>query len=409
MLKAKYRELVSAYLDGELTPPEKAEALRLIADNPEAGQLHAAFSAIRGSIREAALETPIINVHSAVLARLNSVRPAVKPLPSRRNAFLWSGVAASLFAIVGLASFNVFFNPKHDTLANRNKSVNTAILPPSPLTVIEEGDVPSRVVIQPKLPDNKQAVELAEVLPPPRPAHSGEGIVTAPAKPDFDIVRTESNGRLSLLMSLRDLEKDTANQKLKAELGKDDIIRIDLFCRDLAKSQEQLTAALKSKGLTGHIDGNIAERLKRKNLGEIIFFSETLSTQEMASLLQQLSKDDANRAAKNKDDALFSSLVVIPHQSADVDRLSRSIGVPMNQLKLPRKAAVLDPKQSLEANTASKLAQGLKPGRNQFVAVPYYYGEKGAAAPGKEVKLFMEQRGEAKANAKPLILILRQS
>ena len=44
----------------------------------------------------------------------------------------------------------------------------------------------------------------------------------------------------------------------------------------------------------------------------------------------------------------------------------------------------------------------------QFIAVPYFAADRGLAIQGKEAKLFLDQRGEAKPNSKPLILILRQ-
>ncbi|QVL30527.1 hypothetical protein KIH39_16910 [Telmatocola sphagniphila] len=403
MLKAKDRELISAYIDGELNPAEKASALRLIAENPEAGQLHAAFLTMRGAIRRATEETRPISVQNRVIQKLNSVKPANVGRTARRIRTIVA-IAASLLLFAGVGIFYSNKGSPGDLAKQSKPELRVVQIPTVPEITPETVSSPQLVQI-PRAETNREALPTAEILPAPREV---DEILANPFRSEVQF-NIAPSGRLPLLFPLKDLEQDYPFKKLVTELSREEIVRVDIFTRDIAKASETLQTALKARNLVGHVDSRIAEAFKRKQLLELVFFTESLNQSEIANLLQQLGKDDVLRASKTKEDTFFGSFVFFPHQVSDLERLSRSIGVPTAQLKLNRKVSTpIDPKQPLELNTGSRLTQGIRGNAkiaHQFLVVPL--SEKTNLLPSKESRQFLDQRGDNKPDVKPLIVILR--
>lgn len=398
-MNAQDRELLSAHHDGETTPAERERVQTLLRTDPEARALLASFGVIRATFADLKLE-PAPSIKAGVLCRLSTVSPnrTARRLPT----WLPAAVAASLFLLLGGAALVFFNQPKPDVAIKRMPGKNNVAAQLRPVeTAVEE---PATVVAK----NDKPVAPRIEILPVPQAVQGNGDILAAPTGIEFELSRAVTN-RVSIILPFKDLDQAYPAQKVREEIARDEIVRIDLFTKDLPKAHEQMLAALKGRGLAQHQDALLADKLKRKApTGDILYFSESLTAAELADLLQNLSKQDKARAARQKDEGLFDRIVLIPHQPYDTDRLARSMGVPGAALKLPRKhSPVIDSKLPLDQGTATKLANGFKKPDAQFLAVPYYAAEKGASVLGRETKTFLDARGEVKKDAKAVIVVVR--
>jgi hypothetical protein len=215
--------------------------------------------------------------------------------------------------------------------------------------------------------------------------------------------------RVSHLFDMHELAKDESmRKKLAAEMKKDELIRLDLFCQTTSKALDQVVAALRTRGVTAINDSFVQDRFKKKLPTEVMIFTDAMTPDEVAQLLTALGADDAKSGAGE-----FETLVAAPFLPADLDRLGRMLGAP-NVLPKPVKGKPqVDIRKPLPEGTANQLANALakmgsgspKPG-NVAVVVAYSPMNSNPAS-SKEIKQFLDRRGERKSEAKPLMLVLR--
>jgi hypothetical protein len=155
-------------------------------------------------------------------------------------------------------------------------------------------------------------------------------------------------------------------------------------------------------------DSFVQDRFKKKLPTEVMIFTDAMTPDEVAQLLTALGADDAKSGAGE-----FETLVAAPFLPADLDRLGRMLGAP-NVLPKPVKGKPqVDIRKPLPEGTANQLANALakmgsgspKPG-NVAVVVAYSPMNSNPAS-SKEIKQFLDRRGERKSEAKPLMLVLR--
>ncbi|MCE9531805.1 MAG: hypothetical protein K8T89_11880, partial [Planctomycetes bacterium] len=141
----------------------------------------------------------------------------------------------------------------------------------------------------------------------------------------------------------------------------DEVIRIDLFSKDSTRASEMLQAVLKARGQQIVVDAMVQDRLKKKLKGEYIFYTETLTADEIAQVLEQLGAEDRKLEQKKAGDGQFDKFMLAPFLAADLTELGKILGIPPAQIKLPKPKtmSVIDPRKSLESITAQQLATSL--------------------------------------------------
>jgi anti-sigma factor RsiW len=436
MIPANQRELLTAAVDGELTPAERKAAERLLRESAAARALFAQLKADAARLRKLPKASAPADLSDNVLATIRDRAMRPTPLPPARPAgrrFNWSALpvwanivtAAGVLLTITAGSY-LYFAASHDYLADQNRKMaakgRTAaeanaererpkadprgeVGPPS---VEPETARPTAVAVMPR------AVG-PEVGPLPREMPTD--LQTGPVKdvPEIESFQLDKI-RVSHFFTPQDLPADeAARKKLTDEMRKDELIRLDLFCRSSPKALEMAVAALKARGVTVLTDAFASEQLKKKNPPEVMIFTEGLTPEEVTKVLTAVGAEDAKRAGDGPGE--LDTLVAAPFLPADLTKLSRLLGVPNPEPKAPKGKAAVDIRKPLPEGTASQLASSLSklgsstpvPPKAERVAIVVAYGPVTNSSPAasREIKQFLDRRGDRKPDAKPLMLVLR--
>jgi hypothetical protein len=191
------------------------------------------------------------------------------------------------------------------------------------------------------------------------------------------------------LASLRSLDPE-AYQRLLRELSRDETHRIDVFCRDTVRALERLQTACKERGVKVLVDATAQEAAKRKLPVTFALYSDDLTGPEWVQLLQHLGAADQRAEDKRAGDGVFDQLVPMPLTGTDQKELAAWLGVDLVQTAPP------------------KAATG-RPGRvKNALLVPYSPINPLRPSPGsKEVKQYLDGRGERASGAVAVLLVLR--
>jgi hypothetical protein len=317
----------------------------------------------------------------------------------------------------------LYFAASQNYLASSNRGVasNRAAEQGSDLTVVlpPQGNNPSsprvrepEVAPAPRELDPALAQVGPESLPfPPRTVPSDYPLAT-PAGPEVEMIHA-IHLRLALILPLRDLDQAYPRQKLREEVAKDEVVRLELFCKDTARGLDLVQSALKGRGHALLVDALARRRLKDpKHSTEYVLYTECLTPDELVKLLEQLGAEDRKLEAKKSGDGLFDKFVLAPFQAADLDKLARLLGVPPAQVKMPgRKSAAIDVRRPISDGTGPMVAESLTknaPKQPQKMTLVLPYSPVTAKpAESKEIKQFVEKRGERKPGTTPVMLVLR--
>lgn len=434
MLPAHTQELLTAAVDGELTASERRLVDRILHESAEARALHAKLVTDARRLTDLPRITSSSDLAVNVLNIINERCITPTPLPvsrRKRNRFAETMLpftsmitAAVVLIAVSLGSYVYFVaSARHHANQQNSQAKNPGssnmidgdagsaakqVIPPLEELRVEIGP-PPREVEQTMVASRNTP---PEILPEPR-IFGPENIPASPVQPEnepFQVVKI----RLSLLLPLRELDQPYPRQKLREELKQDDVVRLDLFAKDCHRAADLLQAALKSQGHHLLIDGMIPERLKKKQRTEFVFFTECMSAEEIALLLEHLGAEDRKREAKKSGEGLFDKFMLAPFLAADSIDLAKLLGIPASHLKLPKMKATgsIDPLKPLESSTVNHLATSLTKGGNsrsneKTTLVLPYGGVRSNPQTSREIKTFLEKRGERKPGAVPMMLVLR--
>ncbi len=413
MLTARELELLTAAVDGALTPAQSRNFRSLLAAKPEATALFRALQTDAAKVR-AAVPPPIpASQVAAVLARIGSKarpRPA-RMAPSRRGLLLQYAVAASVFFTLCSASFWVFtardrhardrvqidrlpvLEPTSDAPEQNSVAVAQSIpkaKPTPPVELVDPFPKPDVVAIKP--------VEI-ELAPSPRSAIGdvvGSGIIENP-KP-----LTEVRLRLPFLFEASDFDTLDVQARLKLDLVQDPAYRLDLFTKNPVAALELLQSAAKQAGVNVSMDAKTQELLNRKVPVSVAFYLEGLTVAELGQLFSALGKQ-LQTAPKPMP---LGKAHLLPVGSTDLRDLKELFGVDLAPSRLPRNGG--EPK-SISADTLGKVTNSVKKvGDKAGIVVAYQpVNARTPPAQSKEIKGFLDKRGERKPGTVPLLIVLR--
>jgi hypothetical protein len=409
MLLDRDRELLTAYVDGELSARQQRHVLRLLRRSPEARKLlkqmqddarklrHLARTHLDRDLSETVVEA-IVTGHLAHNRRLQASAP--RPIPS------WVGLAAAaaVLFVIGVSSYLYFaasldHQPDTDGLTQRDKK-------PAPDKPNEKGPevLPAPIV---QVPKDKGAQPGETPKPPPGPivdkpkdSPKGQGgeppikppndelIITAPSMEMFEL-KTADVAPLFIL-KLREIDQEAARQKLVGELQKDSGFRLELPCKDGTRAFERLQAVLKANQVNLLIDQVAQGRLKKPNWKtNYVLFAEGLTPEEWARILQQLAAEDKKAETRKPSDPQFDRVVLTHMTKHDHKELSDLLGVDAAQLQTKPEAE----------------KPGAKPTEQTALALAY---NPVRPHPGStEVKRFLEGRKPVRAGTVQVLVVLR--
>ncbi len=465
MLPERCRQLLTAYVDGELTARQRRAVFRLLRRSREARHLLRHLQTDSRTLR-ALNNTPALEVDLSpdILQAIRDRRlvptappeaPAPRPatLPFRapaRHFPAWVGAAAAAAVLlaVGLGSFAYFLSGDRSTAppvaqqqppADEGPGIDRRPGPaPAPSGLAEHkpapGETPKRPTPSPapapkETKKGQEKAPLVQVTPlvPDKKGHERPEPKKAPSTDDLRTAPPgEGTGHLARvdlllpsLFGLHGLKNDDAErQQLAAELRKEKAFRVELLCRDTVKAADRLRSALTARSVGLIVDPGAQGRLKAPQWKtDFALFLEDVTPDEAVELLQKLGSDD-RQAAKRPSELRFEGTVVLaPLGPGDDKELVGLMGVNPTQVlpRAPTGPLGTDVRRPLDEKTASQVADVL--------ASPTRPGAKGAKGPARhallmacsprprhgsaEVKRFLAGRKPLRPGALQLFIVLR--
>lgn len=408
--------LLTAAVDGELTPAEQWHVHRLLVESVEARTLLARLQSDSIRVRNLPQVTPPANLTARVMAKLPKAEPARQPV-RRDHSRSWQlfAIAASLLLAIGAGAYLIVNkpadakNPGHQTAQGQPNLADMLPRENGPLSLPPALPAPStNHVVQIDPPVMPETPGRIDEIPPPR-VKGADVLVAPPLLPIPPLNRLII--RVPMLVSVSDLDRDDAKQKLLEELGRDPAYRIELFAKDAARAAELFQAAAKTSSVNLYADANAQDRIKKKQASAYLVYTESLTPADIRDLLVRLAADDAKNTVH-----AFDALHATPALPADQTILKDLLGTDPGLWKRPANtAAVIPPAEPkpISSGTGDQITKTLtapKAGEKTAVLLSFTPAALRAnPAVSKELKEFLARRGERKASAVPILIVIRQA
>ncbi len=457
MLPEQDRQLLTAYVDGELSSRQRRHVVRLLKRSRDARHLlralqqdAATLSEIKVPTLDFDLSVPVVQtIHER---RLTPHRRKPKPVTPAFPAWIAVAVAASVLCMIGLGSYIGFAAflakpasaPSGDPMA-RSETPEKKPDPPAPVAVKDDKkpekkeEKPDVALTNPKPPSLREFVGPPAPIPneeknptvvvkrpselhgPPLP--DPKSIKEGPTDPpltDKAMERFELElvigARQPVFLELHKLDQDEPRKKLNSELALDTGFRLELPCDNGTKAFERLQAVCKDQKITILIDTNAQKRLKAPQFKtNYILYIENVTPEELSRLVQQIGAEDKKAASKKSADAHFDRLVVTRLTKRDYKELSDLLGIDPPKVEPPKVPGPLgvDLRKPLEEQTAEQIAKALDGDKSKSKSAEVHqalvlsYNPVLPLKNSPEVKKFLDARKAAKPDTVRAIIVLR--
>jgi hypothetical protein len=412
MLPERDRELLTAYVDGELSSRQRRHVVKLLKRSRDARRLLDKLQADSASLvalpdvpkLDVDLSRPIENKIRE--RRLSPGRRLPQPISRPVPAWMGVAIAASVLVALGIASyfgFGAYF------ARTGNDSPSSVVQKdgdraPAPTPTPDPTPTPT--------PDDKRNLANNDHKPweigPPKPDRITEepGPIVkvnpweyGPPKPDdIEVVKPDplgdrydklfhpervENGPKPFIKPLDKVDQGDIRAELLDFLNHGDGFRIDLPSANGTPALRRLEAACKEQKLPLLIDATAQRSLTTpKSRTNYVLYVENLMPDELARLLQAIAAEDRKAAAKKPSDAQFTGIVVRQLTKGDDKVMSELLGVDAMESTSVSKA---DVKQVLVLS---------------YSPVP-------SAKNSAEVKRFLESRKPARPGTVRALIVLR--
>lgn len=419
MLPNEYVELLSAFVDGEVSARQRRAVLRLVRKSTEARRLLREMQEDARRLRqlprrpsEPEFELRLLN---AFAEQESQAQPPPPPVPEPYSLPLWLGVAAAaavLFA-VSIGSYLFFANR---SLGHRASPSVAHQVKPTPDSAGEHLPPQSPHLVEPELlartPRSMEEPNRdPRVFANPRPV---------PKRELFKPVEVKG----PMLVMLHDLDQDKPREQLCDELKKSKAVRLDLPCREsTSRAVKRLQAVLEGRG-TGMMVDQVAQ--VRLNYGQAktnyVVYLEDITMEELAGVLHQLGLEDRKQAVGHRE---FTELVASPMNDGDRQGLSQLLGVDPGQLQVTQSTSPfgIDPRKPLSEKTREEVLKVLtgqggvprpepgKPGVKpaERLALALAYNPVRPRSDSFEVRRFLDQRKPPREGTLQVLLVLRDA
>ncbi len=358
MLSDRYSELLTAYLDGELSARQRRAVLRLLRRSPEARKLlqqlqRDAHALGRLPARRLPAEFPL-RVLRAIAER--GLEPAAaRPTARPRGIPAWVGLAAA--AVILLAVTAVTF-----------------------LAVRGDLDAPAAIAFRPD-PSGLTLPELA--APNPLIGQVASGALTKFA------------GEPGIRIALATLAKPGEATRLATELRREPAYHVDLEPGHSTHAVARLAAAFQDSGIELIVGSAARARMAKKEpKARYVVYAENLRPDELASILAQLGRPGKNAPPAQR------TVLLNPMTATDRGHLAKLLGVQVADLQPAKKLApgqdlpvLRDPIVVPEGKQGPKGKAGTPaPREPERFAVLLPYSGTGHGGASAEVRRFLSRR-----------------
>ncbi len=441
------RQLLTAYVDGELTSRQRRHVARLLHRSPEARKLLQKLQEDARALRHAPRPQLPVDLTADVLRTIVERRltPGQRRIARASAPASWAGplaswaAAAAVLLVLGAASYLYFTaalmhsekpavvrtTPEEPSppgakevpdspavVERKTESRDGYVSPVSPLANSAQQTKPSEIVQRPHEAPNKTETN------PPSAGH--EDAVLTDRLEMFRYSKVKEV--LPTVLEVKQLEQESARNKLIAELRKDTKFRLELPCKNGTKAFERVRAAANALSVGLVIDKQAQARLKRAEWKtNYVIYVENLTPDEVARLLQLAGAED-RRASRKPVELQFERLVLTRMTPNDHKELTTLLGVDPTVTEPASKGPLgTDPRKPLADLTAEQVGQALagqggarradsqkaipKPPEKTALVLAF---NPVRPSPGSiEIKQYLDGRKPAKPGTVRVLLVLR--
>lgn len=437
MLSFAELRLLTACVDGELTPRQRRQAARLLRRSPEARQL---LAELRGDSSELqalpvepappALSDSII----AAIAKLPPSRSSRKTEPARPPApavplWLAYASAAAVLLAVGAASFFLHHGddsaspgskgglakkeqrPAPDDRPRPDEGSRLAKKGPDPAPTVPE--TPSVRIVPGDEPDEPEESMPAPPVKPERPRDP----VLASGGDESSGVLERVELALPKVHILHGLHVPEQAKALQAQLaGGAAGFRLELPARDATRGLERVRAVLAALRTPLVLDANVQARLKKPAWRtDYAVFLENVHPADLAEMLRQVGAADRAAGSKKAADLCFDGpLVAKELMRWDRRDLLDLFGLDPAKVRPASKTPPLDIRKPLEETTGKQVDEVLDgrgtPRPGSTVRLPGYGIAQVLGLRGRtpELQRFLATRQPPRPGTLQVLLVLRQ-
>jgi hypothetical protein len=428
MLSDRTYQLLTAYVDGELSARQRKAVQRLLHRSAEARTLlqqlrHDALALGQLPRHRLGADFPPRVIQAVRERGLPRPRLAEAPRPQPWPAWAGISLAATVLFLVGLGSYAYFTLNRPGPAGGEVALYKVHDVPPAPVKPDPDpGPVSTPKKVQPpakttKPPDAppspppvvKEAPKVKPAPPRPAPEASPETTLTLPV-PEKEMFQPQAvEAVLPVIFRFGELDLT----RLREEFRKDSGFRLEVPCRDSARALERLQAAFKGHGVALAVDPVAQARLKYKLRTNFVVYAEDLPPEQLAGILHQAGSEDKKADARHR---AFDGLVVTRLSKGDRQELSTLLGIDPRQVPESRP----DPRKPLSEKTAEQVTRALakppgtaraetgkpKPAEHLAMVLPY---NPVRPRPGSaEVKRFLDGRKPPRPGSVQVLLVLRE-
>src|SRR5262245_26709104 len=375
MLPDRLCQLLTAYLDGEVSPRQQEAVARLLRESPEAQtllcQLQADAERLRNLPRRQ-LEADFPNrvVRTISERRLLQARRTALARPPHFPAWVGLATAACVLFVAAAGSYLYFEAAQrwHDEQAAQKAPHLQPEQPPEPAPPVAQQNTPAKPgtnegvlnpapdVVKSEDPTRPRTPEVPENEPSKPPKKPTELAAPNPRIRELEVVHP---GLLTL--ALRDLEKPEVRQRLRKELQRESGYHVELTSLGNGKALERLQAAFRAQGVRLLIDPEVWARVKTRRLKlDCAIYTESLTPEELARVLEWLAREDKQAETRPRAAGQFDQLLVLPLSADDRKDLTTLLGAdplqPPARLKGP---LGVDIRQPISEGTLGQVNQTL--------------------------------------------------
>lgn len=440
-------QLLTAYVDGELTSRQRRHVARLLHRSPEARKLLQKLQEDARALRHTPRPQLPVDLSGDVLRTIVERRltPGHRRIARGSAPVSWAGplaswaAAAAVLVVLGAASYLYFTaalthsqKPSIVRTAPDESSPPVAVDSPNSAAVVVRPTGPRDGEVSPVSPAANSAPQTkpSEVVKPPNdtsnktetdpPSAGREDAVLTDRLEMFRYSKVEEI--LPTILEVKQLEQEPARNKLIAELRKDANFRIELPCKNGTKAFERVRAAANVLNVGLVIDKQAQARLKRAEWKtNYVIYLESLTPEEAARFLQLIGAED-RKSSRKPVELQIARLVLTRMTPNDHKELTTLLGVDPTTTEPATKGPLgTDPRKPLADLTAEQVGQALagqgggrRTDSHKTIAKPPEQTALVLAfnpvrpSPGSvEIKQYLDGRKSAKPGTIRVLLVLR--
>jgi hypothetical protein len=406
------RQLLTAYVDGQLSTRQQKQVLRLLQSSEEARRLLCRLQEDSRGVRELPRVRPRRDLAPIVVRKIHErgLRPRRRcPEPVHQPFPFWSSFAAAaavLLVLMGISAYvSLILNPSpfgNTVVVEQGPEKHVpedGTLPPVPPKRTENpGTATPFGPDRPEVPGSGNPPPVA-VVPAPGAAEPGEGTDPVPLPPegavaegpvlagpgsDMEIFNPET-----VKVVLPQVFSVGALDGSEDQLGQSEGFRLELLCANASRAYQWVRESLRKGHVQVVVEPAAAWRLKQPRLPtSYALYLEGITREALLEMLARVGAKHMEEVKNTPQNCrLYGRLVVAPLNGLDRKELVALLAV--------------DPTQD------KSFKPGAKPGKPQALVLAYQ--PLGARAPSfsNEIKKFLKNRRPLPKDTLRVLLVLR--